>query len=680
MAATRLATPRLAFEGRRRRFAQRTKWPASPPESIGYVEAHGTGTILGDPIELSALTEVFRASTERRGYCGIGSVKSNFGHLSCAAGVAGLIKTVLALEHKGIPPTVHYTAPNPAIDLSTSPFYVTTRLRPWERNGVPRRAGVSSFGVGGTNAHLVIEEPPERLSPAKGRSHHILVLSARSDAALENASTRLAAHLDAHPELDLGDAAYTLHLGRRCFKHRRILVAGTDERARATNALRDSKGLPTAVADSDRSVVFMFPGQGSQYPGMAAGLYASEPVVRKAIDRCARILKPTLGEDLRHFLFPGVRRRKDAAEALKDTKWAQPALFVVGYALAELWRSWGILPAAMIGHSVGEYVAATLAGVMSLEDVLAVIARRGQLISALPRGSMLAVMSAPDTLERFVDGDVSLAAINAPRFSVLSGASDAIDRVESALIKESIPARRLHTSHAFHSAMMDPILPEFEDFVSRIKLSKPATPFVATMTGEWADGSVTNPRYWTNQLRSSVRFADGVRALAQVKSPAGKNPIYLELGPGNTLTTFATQVANETTNGGAPKRDKPVLCLTSLPGPDNRRSDTEEMLTALGQLWVNGATVDWNGFHQGERHARVSLPTYPFERQSYWIGAHAEGPGSQQAVRDPADWFYRPIWREVKADGRNQPVSLSGRRVLLLHDDGSLGASYHRSA
>ena len=376
-------------------------------ETIGYVEAHGTGTILGDPIEVSALTEAFKLHTDRRGFCGIGSVKSNFGHLSCAAGVAGLIKTVLMLERGAIPPTVHYQAPNPAIDLASSPFYVTTSLQAWERNGMPRRAGVSSFGVGGTNAHLVVEETPEVPEPEERRPHQLIVLSARTPEALDDATTRLATHLESHPALDLADVAFTLRAGRRAFRHRRLVVTGADDTAGAIAALREP-GLPAIEAAAARPVAFMFPGQGAQYPGMAEGLYRCEPVVRRAVDRCARVLKPVLGADLRRVLFPGPRRRKQAAETLKDTRWAQPALFTVEYALAELWRSWGIQPAAMIGHSVGEFVAAALAGVMTLDDALALVARRGQLISALPRGSMLAVMAPADELEPFVDGEVSV--------------------------------------------------------------------------------------------------------------------------------------------------------------------------------------------------------------------------------------------------------------------------------
>ena len=631
-------------------------------QSIGYVEAHGTGTILGDPIEVSALTQVFRETTSRRGFCGIGSAKSNFGHLSCAAGVTGLIKTVLALENQAIPPTVHYTAPNPAIDLASSPFYVTTRLCRWYRNGVPRRAGVSSFGVGGTNAHLVLEEAPQRAERSSKRTHQVVTLSARSEAALNEASRQLAAHLRVHPKIDLADAAFTLHMGRRFFKHRRAVVVGCDERDRLLHVLGSPESLPQFTAASERPVVFLFPGQGSQYPGMAAGLYNCEPVVRRAINRCADFLKPALGADLRKLLFPSRRDRKTAAEALKNTRWAQPALFTVGYAVAALWTSWGVKPSAMIGHSVGEYVAATLAGVISLNDALALIARRGEMISKLPRGSMLAVMSPVEDLERFVDGKISIAAINAPGFAVMSGPDAAVKRLEKQLRRENVPVRRLHTSHAFHSSMMDPVLKPFEDAVSKVRLSAPALPFVSTLTGDWAGENVTEPSYWTRQVRFAVRFADGVRTLMNSKYPAGKNPISIEAGPGNALSTFVREIA----------LGKDALCVQSLPGPDARRSDMEEALNTLAQLWANGVEVDWESFHRTEQRSRVALPTYPFERRTYWVGAKASL--SAESPRDPYDWFYRALW-QVEPLAPNPASFLTGRRILVLDRETSPGAA-----
>lgn len=632
-------------------------------DTIGYIEAHGTGTILGDPIELSALTEAFKLHTERRGFCGIGSVKSNFGHLSCAAGVAGLIKTVLVLERGEIPPTVHYKAPNPAIDFTSSPFFVTTSLQEWERNGVPRRAGVSSFGVGGTNAHLVVEEGPALRPPEERRPHQALVLSARTEAALDNATTRLAAHLENHPELDLADVAFTLHVGRRAFRFRRFVVTEAGDTPGAVAALREP-GLVTTEVATTRPVVFMFPGQGAQYPGMAEGLYRSEPVVRRAVDHCARVLKPALGADLRRLLFPGPRRRKQAAETLKDTRWAQPALFTVEYALAELWRSWGVRPAAMIGHSVGEYVAAVLAGVMRLDDALALIAQRGQLISALPRGSMLAVMAPADELTPFVADDVSLAAVNAPGLSVLSGPSTAIERIEAALAGQEIAARRLHTSHAFHSSMMDPILSEFERLVMDVSLSTPAIPFIATLSGGWADDAVREPSYWSAQLRSTVRFADGLHALMALDKPSATEQALLEVGPGRTLVTFAAQTARAAT--------QTPLCLTSLPAPDEERPDTEVVADGLGRLWGSGVEVDWRAFHLTERRRRTSLPTYPFERQSYWIGPHPDQ--AHAKARETAEWFYRPAWLEAPPPP-DDLTGLSGSRVMVFDEGTGLGAA-----
>jgi acyl transferase domain-containing protein/SAM-dependent methyltransferase/acyl carrier protein len=628
-------------------------------DTIGYIEAHGTGTILGDPIEISALSEVFQESSKKRGFCGIGSVKSNFGHLSCAAGIAGLIKTVLSLEHAAIPPTVHYSAPNPGIDLAASPFYVTKKLSLWERNGTPRRAGVSSFGVGGTNAHIVLEEARQ---PAKTISRHpfqLITVSARSETSLNLAAARLADHLEAHPEIELPDAANTLHLGRRAFRFRRAIVAANADHGYTIDSLRDSIGLPVDAAPSERSVVFMYPGQGSQYPGMAKGLYDNEEVVRDAVDQCSRILKIHLKSDIRRILFPSAKQSKDAAEALKDTKWAQPALFTIGYALSMLLQSWGIKPTVMIGHSVGEYVAATLAGVMSLDDALAIIARRGKLISGLPRGSMLGVFAEFGVIERFVTGKVSLAAINAPGFCVLSGPTNSISSIEKTLAKESIPNRRLHTSHAFHSEMMDPILDEFGEVFAHIKLHPPKIPFVATFSGKMADASVAKSEYWISQLRHAVHFGDGLRILAEGKTDAGKDPIYLEVGPGNALTTFA--------NATAKLMGSKAQCVNCLPVADNAVSDTEMMLTALGKLWASGVAVDWNEFHRTEQGRRVSLPTYPFERQSYWVGSLPDAKTQNIELRDTSKWMFKPVWSSTNL--LNADISsLKGRRILLFDE------------
>jgi phthiocerol/phenolphthiocerol synthesis type-I polyketide synthase E len=410
--------------------------------------------------------------------------------------------------------------------------------------------------------------------------------------------------------------------------------------------------------------VFLFPGQGAQYPGMAEGLYRNEVVVRRAIDQCARILEPEIGADLRKVLFPPVRQRGRMAEELRDTKWAQPALFTVGYALAALWRSWGVEPTAMIGHSVGEFVAATLAGVMPLEDALRLIARRGRLISLLPRGSMLAVMAPHQELTRFLTEDISVAAVNAPGFTVLSGPDAAIDRVADALAAESLPARRLHTSHAFHSAMMEPILAEFEELVAAVQLSPPSSPFAATLTGQWADGSVTRPEYWSAQIRSTVRFADAVRTV--LAGPPG-GALFVEVGPGNTLATFVGECARA--DGG------PTPCLTSLPGPHDHRADMEVVLGSLGELWAHGGAVDWNAFHRDEPRRRVPLPTYPFERRSYWIGSRqGQAPERRKTEeRDTSGWFHRPVWRRI--DPAAPGASFAGQRILVFDEGGGLGAA-----
>jgi phthiocerol/phenolphthiocerol synthesis type-I polyketide synthase E len=648
------------------------------PDTIGYVEAHGTGTILGDPIELSALTEVFRRHTDRRGYCGIGSLKSNVGHLSCASGVAGLIKTVLAVEHGAIPPTVHFTSPNPAIDFAAGPFYVTTSLETWHGDARPRRAAVSSFGVGGTNAHAVIEEAPPTEQLAPGRDHVVLTLSARSPEALDVATERLRTHLLAHPEVDLADAAHTLHVGRRAFPHRRSVVVRADDRSAAISALGES---PPATANAEgageaRPVVFMFPGQGSQYPGMARALYEHEPVVAGAIDRCCALLAPDLGIDLRTVLFPAPERAAGAADELRDTALAQPALFTVAYAVAELLRSWGIEPAAMIGHSIGEYVAATLAGVLTLDDTLRLLAHRGRLISSLPAGSMLAVMAPGDAVAELLDGtasrdpsralgEVGVAALNGPGLCVLSGPTPAIARVEAALQARSVASRRLHTSHAFHSSMMDPILDRFDEIVRDVPLRPPTIPYVATLNGWWADGDVVQPSYWSRQIRSTVRFADGLDALAS-SALVGARAVLIEVGPGRSLSTFAAQTAAD--------RDIDWATVPTLPAADERRPDTEVALTALARAWEHGAAVDWGAFHAVETRRRISLPTYPFERARYWIGPPVRPSTARDIGPSNIDhWLYEPVWRP--SEPPSGPSEPSDGRVLVLDDGDGLGSA-----
>ncbi|MFL6203166.1 MAG: type I polyketide synthase, partial [Thermoanaerobaculia bacterium] len=443
------------------------------PDQISYIEAHGTGTPVGDPIEIAALTRAFREKTDRRGFCAVGTVKPNIGHLGSAAGVAGLIKTVLALEHQMIPPSLLFEEPNPQIDFESSPFFVNTQLREWKRNGTPRLAGVSSFGMGGTNAHVIVEEAPEPQPASPSRPWQLLLLSARTETALANVTANLAAHLEAHPEDDLADVAHTLQAGRKELEHRRAVVCRDRDHARKVLAELAPEWAATAAAPArERSTAFLFSGQGSQYVGMGKGLYETEAIFREQIDFCCERLRPHLGLDLRELLFAAEddAGAADTAERLEQTRFTQPALFAVEHALARLWMEWGIVPQAMLGHSIGEYVAACLSGVMSLDDALLLVAERGRLMQSLPSGAMLAVPLAEEQVLPLLGARLSLAAVNAPGRCVVSGPHEAVEALRAELSARGVAARPLHTSHAFHSGMMEPILAPFLERLSGIEL------------------------------------------------------------------------------------------------------------------------------------------------------------------------------------------------------------------
>ncbi|MCA1616348.1 MAG: type I polyketide synthase, partial [Acidobacteria bacterium] len=539
-------------------------------ETISYVETHGTGTQLGDPIEIAALTQAYRAGTQRRGFCAIGSLKSNIGHLDAGAGVAGLIKAVLALKHKEIPPSLHYERPNPKIDFEKSPFFVNAWLTPWEAGATPRRAGVSSFGIGGTNAHVILEEAPPPAESGEARPSQLLVLSARSGAALDAATKNLGEYLRAHPEANLADVAYTLQVGRREFAHRRVLVARDAADAAAALAALDPRRLVTSYREPrHRPNVFMFPGQGAQYAGMSRGMYESEPLFREQVDRLAELLLPRLGLDLRGVLYPTPEGTEEATQLLKQTFVTQPALFVVEYALARLWMSWGVRPAAMIGHSVGECVAACLAGVFSAEDALTLVAERGRLIQPLPAGLMLAVALPEKETAATLPPGLSVAAVNTPDSCVVSGPSELVNEFGEELRRRGAGSQLLHTSHAFHSGMMEPILGEFTELVRRLKPAAPQIPFISNVTGTWIGGAeATDPRYWARHLRQTVRFARGVGEL--LREP---ERILIEVGPGHTLSTFARQ---------HPARSVDQVILNSMRHPHQSHSDVEALLNALG--------------------------------------------------------------------------------------------------
>ncbi len=584
------------------------------PRSISYVETHGTATPLGDPIEVEALTRTFRSGTSDRNFCAIGSVKSNIGHVVIAAGAAGLIKTALALQQRLLPPTVHFQSPNPHIDLESSPFYVQSRLTEWS-GPAPLRAGVSSFGVGGTNAHVVLEEPPPAAAPGPSRTKQLLVLSARTSSALEASTARLREHLRAEPAAPLADVAFTLQTGRQEFTHRRVLVCesvadavvGLDPAARRLQSRQLASRAP--------SVAFMFPGQGAQHVGMARNLYAGEPVFRAAVDRCATVVCGELDRDLREALYPD--GDEDAAAVLQQTAFTQPALFAIEYALAMLWQSWGVQPQATIGHSIGEFVSATLAGVMTVEDAVRLVAARGRLIQALPAGAMLSVsLSAEAATERIrARPPLAVATDNAPELCVVSGPTGDIAALQGELEAEGIGCRLLVTSHAFHSPMMDPVVEPFAQLVRQVRLSPPRLPFVSTVSGTWiTEEQATDPDHWAGHLRATVRFASGIQTL--LEQP---DRILLEVGPRAILSAMARRQVKD-----SGKR----LIVSSLGNTSESHADYGALLEAAGQLWLSGICLDWDALHAGERRRRVVLPTYPFERKRYWIEPSALATGA----------------------------------------------------
>jgi amino acid adenylation domain-containing protein len=591
------------------------------PETITYLEAHGTGTPLGDPIEFAALARAFRARTQAKGFCALGTVKANVGHLEAAAGVTGLINVVQALVHEQLPPAVGFETPNPNIDLTTSPFYVNTRLAPWKRGDLPRRAGVSAFGLGGTNAHVVLEEAPQTQRQPSPCAGHLLVLSARSAAALDEATRNLADHLKANPDADLGSVAYTLQAGRRSFDHRRAVACADVADAVRVLESRDRGRICTREHQGrSPSVVFMFPGQGSQYRTMAAQLYRADARFRGDIDACAEILAPHLPLDLRAVLFPDQQSAVGAPD-LAETLLAQPALFVVGYALARLWMRGGVQPQAMIGHSVGEFVAACLAGVFSLEDALAVIAERGRMMQELRPGAMLSVRLGAEEVFALLNGHLSLAAANSPRLSVVAGSEAAIDALDRQMKERGVSARRLATSRAFHSEMMDPLVGPFTEYLKQFRLEAPRLPFISGVSGTWITAEeAQDPAYWARHLREPVRFSDGIRLLQ-----SEPDRLFLEVGPGRVLCTLVRQHHAGSAGPAA---------VASLPDAPDGPGDWLAVLQAAGVLWAHGVPLNWAEMH-GPGARRCPLPTYPFERKRFWIDPQAPNATTQGRLMVP---------------------------------------------
>jgi phthiocerol/phenolphthiocerol synthesis type-I polyketide synthase E len=644
------------------------------PETITYIEAHGTATGLGDPVEIAALTKAFGASTNEKGFCAVGSVKTNIGHTDAAAGIAGLIKTVLALEHKQLPPSLNFESPNPKIDFENSPFYVNAKLCPWKANGTPRRAGVSSFGIGGTNAHVILEEAPKLARTSPSREFQLLAISARTRSALEQATTNLAEYLAQHQSdslaeataESLGDIAYTLQIGRKLFEYRRMLVCRNGEEAVAALTGSNSNAVFTTYEEADdRPVIFMFPGGGSQYVNMARGLFLNEPFFRHQLLSCFDILRSLVSFDLSSLLFPSGPVSDHHSSLLSSTSLALPALFCVEYSLARLWMHWGIRPQAMIGHSLGEYVAACLSGVFSLADALSLVVTRGRLFEQLPSGAMLSVPLSESELSPLLNGNLSIAAINSPVLCVISGANPEIEAFSSLLANMGVEYRRIHIDVAAHSHLVEPILGRFEERVESMALNAPTIPFLSNVTGDWMTQDLaTDPDYWVKHLRQPVRFSDGLQKL--MKEP---DAVLLEIGPGQTLSSLAKLQA---------ERNPGHVILSSVRHPHDPIPDEAFILTTLGKLWMSGLKIDWDEFYRYEQRRRVATPTYPFERKQYWRDpsstAESQLALATRADKDPdlANWFYINSWKmtlPIAAKKETQP----GAQWLIFADDHGLG-------
>ena len=635
---------------------------AIDPETVRYLEAHGTGTLLGDPIEVEAGSRVYGGNTDKKQYCAIGTVKTNIGHSGSAAGVMGLIKACLALRHGVIPPNIHFETPNPRLQLPDTPFYVPTEARPWVATAHPRRAAVSAFGFGGTNAHIVLEEPPPR-SEARQQSDRsvVVMLSARTPVALEATRERLAEHLANHPDFGLHDVAHTLECGRKSFEKRAATVVSGSEELRGRLLAGD---VFRGQARESRPVIFAFPGQGSQQPGMGKELYESDSLYREEVDRCADLLVPLLGKDIRTVLHSDSETDK---KRLGQTELTQPALFVVEYALARRLMAAGAVPKVMIGHSVSELVAACLAEVFSLSDALKLVALRGRLMQACSPGAMLAVfLSAAETRAR-LSGELEIAAINAPDISVVSGGSDAVAQFHEELEGEGVASRRLRTSHGFHSISMEPALEPFCDAVSRVKRSAPRIPFISNVTGSLiTTAQATDPGYWTEQIRQPVSFARGVETLT-----AEQGAIWVEVGPGNMLSSLISRQSPEV---------ETVSVMELGPESDHR------ILAVMAQLWVKGVPVSGNGFVAADKPRKVTLPTYPFENRRFWIDppifqdhsdpsptpfdemtgtSVVEVTGTEEGLLYVGEWRPNPWRGDVEIDG--------SEGWLIFEDANSLG-------
>ena len=625
------------------------------PSTIGFVEAHGTGTELGDPIETAALSEVFRQKTSGIQFCALGSVKTNIGHLDSAAGVTGLIKCALVLKNHLIPPTLHFKTPNPLIQMETSPFFVNTEVVRWEST-LPRRAGVNAFGVGGTNVHICLEEAPSEASKRAIASYQVFPISARTDSALHQVRESLTNQLENstdQPE----DVAFTLQAGRRALAHREFAVARSLREAVDAFRLRDSKRTGWNVARSETpDVVFLFPGQGSQQVDMARHIYEEDLSFRQDVDACCEGLKLHLGYDLRDLLFPESSMAEWATTMLRETVNAQAALFVIEYALANLYIRAAIIPSAMVGHSIGEYVAACISGVFSLDDALRLVAKRGRLMQGTKPGAMTTVLLPEEECEPFLFDGLAVSVVNAPRMCVVSGESESIAKLEENLRQNKIQTIRLRTSHAFHSRAVDPALEEFGAFLKTVRFNAPQIPFVSNVTATWISASqAQDPGYWVRHMRAPVRFSASLDLLL-----GRSKQMFIEVGTGQSLTSLLRQQTAWTPE---------TVVYSSLPVRSSGSQTVPIHLMTIGKLWCSGAPIKWNALHAGAASRRVSLPAYPFERKRFWVEPEDEkiSQSSLSKQRDITDWFYAPSWQ--RSVSKSEPSGSGGGIWLCFGAD-----------
>jgi acyl transferase domain-containing protein/acyl carrier protein len=643
------------------------------PESIGYMEAHGTGTKLGDPIEIEALKVAF--NTNEKGYCPIGSVKTNIGHLDSASGVAGFIKTVMILKNKMIPPNLHYNRHNSKIDFKNSPFFVNSKNHKWKRKKYPFRAGVSSFGIGGTNAHIILQEAPD-INRANDhgleREYKIISLSAKTKLSLDNMTNNFLKFIKQNSNLNLSDIAYTLHLGRERFSKRRFLVCKDIKEACAKLVSQDQAEVQTFFSNcAERRPIFMFPGQGAQYLNMGLELYKNEIEFRKEMDICFKILKSFTDIDFKRIMFQPNSQVDISDEIINQTQNAQVLIFIFEYALSQLLINWGIKPYAMIGHSIGEYTAACLSGVFSLKDALKLVFYRGQLMQRMSTGVMMSVPLSENELRPLLYDKISIAAVNLLNSCVVSGQKDEINQLFHRLKGMGFESKFLHTSHAFHSWMMDPILIEFEEKCREVRLNTPKIPFLSNITGHWITiKDSQDPHYWSTHLRSTVRFADGLKELFKIE-----NVVFLEVGPGRTLSSL---VRNH------PKKTKEHLVTNMVRHPDQTVGDMFFLLSKIGLIWSWGIDINWGDFYKYEKRYRMPLPTYPFERiqlkvDNINLENHIEKIRDQSLngrKKNLTEWYYIPSWKRMPLQIYKEGMMDSSTLHFLVFSD-TLNISTH---